>query len=239
MVFDGDAIWVEGTGNSLSSRDCVDFNSQGYLYSLASISGNNIGYVGVKGSMNINRLREFVAAPMACLFLILVLCVLAVEKPVSTGILIPMMHTRANPLSFCEFNGFTVYLRSDGTLAGGSRDEEVSRGVMLSGIKEAGDNIQDDTIFIIADPGVSYGDLAALVADVRQTAPSDHIAVVTRAGQLRGWTVPAGVPVGPWADRCRFEWRAVTGQPKRRVEEPIPLPGDRISVWGALLGKKN
>ena len=69
--------------------------------------------------MDLNRLRALLAAPMACLFVILILCVFAVQRPVSTGIRIPMMHTRAEPLSNCEFNGFTVYLLSDGQLAGG------------------------------------------------------------------------------------------------------------------------
>jgi biopolymer transport protein ExbD len=189
--------------------------------------------------MNLNRLRELVAAPMACLFVILILYVFAAQRHVSTGILIPMMRMRAEPLSNCEFNGFTVYMRSDGTLGGGSRDSEVSRDVMLSRIKEAEDNIQDDTIFVIADPEVPYGDLATLVADIHHVAPPDHIAVVTRAGQVEGWSTPGEVPLGPYADRCQFEWPAVAGQPGWLAPEPAPLPGGRISVWEALRGKKN
>ncbi len=204
-----------------------------------SAFGNKTGRLGVQRNMDLKRLRELVAAPIACLFLILILCVPTVQRPVSTGILIPMMHTRSEPLSNCEFNGFTVYLRSDGTLAGGSRDGEVSQDVMLSRIRDARDEIQDETIFVIADPEVPYGDFAALVADIHHAAPPDHIAVVTRTGQMRGWTIPDRVPVGPWADRCRFEWPATAGQPKWPKSDPIPLPGNRISVWEALRGKKN
>jgi biopolymer transport protein ExbD len=198
-----------------------------------------LGEPGVHRHMDLNRLRQLVAAPVACLFLILILCVFAVQRPESTGILIPMMRVRAEPLSFCEFNGFTIYLRSDGTLGGGSRDQVVSRDVMLSRIRDARDNIQDDTIFVIADPEVPYGDLASLLADIHDTAPADHIAVVTRAGQIQAWSIPGRVPLEPWADRCRFEWPATAGQPKWPKSPPIPLPGDRISVWEVLRGKRN
>jgi len=64
-----------------------------------SASGNNTDGPGVQRNMDINRLLELVAAPIACLFLILIFCVFAVQRPVSTGILIPMMHTRAEPLA--------------------------------------------------------------------------------------------------------------------------------------------
>jgi biopolymer transport protein ExbD len=188
--------------------------------------------------MDLNRLRALLAAPMACLFLILILCVFAVQKPVSTGILIPMMRTRTVPLSNCEFNGFTVYLRSDGQLAGGSREDEVTRDVLLSRIREARDEIQDDTIFVIADPDVPYGDFATLIADIHNTAPPDHIAVVTRVAQIgpiEPLYYPSRAPSGEkWADRCRFEWHALAGQPKWPAREPAPLPGGRISVWKAL-----
>ncbi len=93
--------------------------------------------------MNPNRLLELVAAPLACLFLILVLCVFAVQRPVSTGLPISTMRTRGQPLGNCEFNGFTIYLRADGKLAGGSREDVVSREVMLARVKEARDNVQE------------------------------------------------------------------------------------------------
>ena len=192
--------------------------------------------------MNLNRLRELVAAPMACLSLILIFCILAIERPVSTGILIPMMRKRAEPLSFCEFNGFTVYLRSDGKIAGGSQDDVISRDVMLSRIREAKDNIQDDTIFVIADPDVSYGDVIKLISDIHSAVPPDHIALVTRAGQVEGISMSGEAPSDMYADRCQFVWPAVKGQPrwssdKEPIEEPIPLPGGKISIWQALRRK--
>jgi biopolymer transport protein ExbD len=197
---------------------------------------------GVEIHMNPNRLLELMAVPMACLFLILILCVFAIERPVSTGILIPMMHTRPEPLSNCEFNGFTVYLRSDGKFAGGERDDVITRDVLLSQIRKAKDNIQDDTIFVISDPEVPYGDVVNLIADIRNTTPPDHIAVVTRAGQVEGIEMPGGSSPDIHADRCQFAWPAIAGQPRwstdeERVEEPIPLPGGKISIWQALRGK--
>ena len=187
--------------------------------------------------MDLNRLRELVAAPMACLFVILVLCLFAVQKPVSTGILVPMMRKRADPLGNCEFNGFTVHLRQGGSVSVGDLNREIPREMMFARIREAQGDVWDDTIFVIADPDVSYGDFASLLADIHQTVPSVHIAVVTRAGQVQAFLMPGKVPLGPWADRCQFEWPAVAGQPREPGQEPIPLPGGHISAWRALRGR--
>ena len=155
-------------------------------------SGNNGGGPGVHRYMDLNRLRDLVAAPMACLFVILILCLFAVQRPVSSGILVPMMRTRTEPLRFCEFNGFTVYLRSDGKIGGWARNEEVSREASLSRIREARENVEDDTLFVIADPDVSYGDFASLIAYIHRAAPLDRVAVVTSAGQVQGISTPRG-----------------------------------------------
>jgi biopolymer transport protein ExbD len=185
--------------------------------------------------MNTNRLLELVGAPLACLFLILVICLFAIQSPMPTGIMIPTMHTRGEPLSNCEFNGFTMYLYPDGRLAGGSPDDLVSRDVMLSRVAGAQDNIQDDTFYLIADPHVPYGEVVDLVADIHRTAPADRIALVTPAGQVEGIN-GNGAKLGPYVDRCRYVWPAVAGQPKPHAPQPIPLPGDRISIWQALTG---
>jgi biopolymer transport protein ExbD len=173
--------------------------------------------------MDLNKSLAGLAAPFACIFLILILCVFAVQRPTSIGIMIPMMRSRAKPLEFCEFNGFTVYLNSDGKVAGGSRNDEVSRKVLLSRIREARDNIQDDTIFVIADPDVPYGEFAALIQEIHNSAPPDHIAVVPREARIEPQFVSGEI----WADRCRFEWPAVAGQPTWASREPIQLPSDR------------
>jgi biopolymer transport protein ExbD len=157
--------------------------------------------------MGLERLRTLLALPLASLFLILLVCVFAMQRPSSSGIRISTMRPRPAPLTNCEFNGFTVYLRSDGTIAGGDREDVVSRATILSRIKEARDNIQDDTIFVIADPDVSYGQFAELITDIHNVAPPDHIGVVTSEGQVMMFH-------SMLADRCRFEWPAVKGQSK-------------------------
>ena len=187
--------------------------------------------------MDLNRLRALLAAPIACIFVILVLCVFTVQRPVSTGIRIPMMRTRTSPPDNCYSPGFTVYLRSDGKTAGSFRESVISRDVLLSRIVAARSNIRDGAIFVITDPDAPYGDFAALIADIHHAAPADHIAIVTHEAQVEPASYRAGIPTGEiWANRCRFEWPAVAGQPKWPAEEPIALPGGRISVWRALFG---
>ena len=174
--------------------------------------------------MGLGRLRTLLALPLASLFLILLVCVFPVQRTPPVGIRVPMMRVRQTPLANCAFNGFTVYLRSDGKIAGGKREDVVLRETMLSRIKEARDNIQDDTIFVITDPDVSYGQFAELIADIHNVAPPDHIAVVTHEGQITMFYYPNGKPVEVLADRCRFEWPSVKGQRKWPNPEPIPLP---------------
>jgi biopolymer transport protein ExbD len=163
--------------------------------------------------MDLGKLTTFLAAPIVCLFGILIVCDLVVQRPVSWGVAIPMMRVRAEPLNNCEFNGFTIYLRSDGKIGGGERDSEVIESVVLSRVAEARDDIQDETIFVIADPEVQYGQFVDFIAKIREVAPADHIAAVTRAGQVQAFTAPSGRRE-VWADRCRFEWPALPGQPK-------------------------
>jgi len=184
--------------------------------------------------MNLNTLRTMLAAPMAALFAILILCVVVMERPASTGIRIPMMRTRAKPLNNCSFSGFTVYLRSDGKIGGGDRDDVISRNVVLSRIREAENNIRDDSIFVIADPDVSYGEFASLITDIHSIAPADNIAVVPREAQFQPRDIH-GVPWGPvWADRCVYEWPALAGQPKWPAADHGQLPSGRMSIWQAL-----
>ncbi len=173
--------------------------------------------MGVHYSMGLERFRTLWALPLASLLLIFLVCVLATQRPTSTGIRIATMRLRSAPLTNCEFNGFTAYLRSDGTFGGGDREDVVSRATILSRIKEARDNIQDNTIFVIADQDVLYGQFAELIADIHNAAPPDHVGVVTREGQV---TMFHSV----LADRCRFEWPAVKGQPNWPNPQPIPLP---------------
>jgi biopolymer transport protein ExbD len=168
---------------------------------------------------------------LACVFLVLILCVFAPQPQPSTGILIPMMHARSEPLSNCSFAGFTIYLRSDGTLGGGSRDQSVSWEEMLSRVRDAQDNIRDNTFFVIGDQDVPYGYVFKLTTDIRAIAPTAQIALVTSAGQVSGINGR-----GPYPDRCQYVWPAVTGQPEKPIDRPQPLP--RVSIWQALLNRK-
>ena len=185
--------------------------------------------------MDPSRLHLWLAAPMASLFLVLSLCACVLQRSNSTGIRIPMMKARAVPLNNCEFNGFTVFLRSDGKLGGGSRDLEVQPGGLASQIAEARENIADQTIYIIADPDVTYGQMVGLLARIHEAAPPDHLAVVVREAQVV-LRPTSGEPEEIFADRCQFEWPATANQPSWPADKPFELP--RISVWKAITHQK-
>jgi len=186
--------------------------------------GNNRGTRGVHYGMGLERFRTLLALPFASLFLILLACMFVVQRPASMGIRISIMRLRPVPLSNCEFNGFTVHLRSDGIVVGSGLEGPVPEETVLSRIKEARDNIQDETIFVIADPDVPYSKFAQLIADIHNAAPPDHIGVVTREGQITEHQYSSGKALEMLADRCRFEWPAVKGQPKWPKPQPTLLP---------------
>jgi len=124
------------------------------------------------------------------------------------------MRTRQFPLTNCEFNGFTVYLKSNGTLSGGSIDQPVSPQELASRITDAQDNIQDSTIYMIVDRDVTFGQVMSLLSLVHQAATPDHLALVPSQAQIQFRRSPSGPIEGIFADRCRFEWPATSNQPK-------------------------
>jgi len=186
--------------------------------------------------MNMGSLRTYLAAPFASLFGILAVCACVVHWPVPVGVSIPMMRLRHEPLTNCEFNGFTYYIRGDGSLTSGWRDGPASRNELLSRVHEARDNVQDDTFYVIADPDSRFGDVAPLLAEIQQNAAPNHVALVTRMGQVEGISLDEEESQHRFmADRCRFEWPAL---PRQRGWHPAPRPPlAKLTMWEALKGQ--
>ena len=61
--------------------------------------------------MDLNRLRSILAAPMAALFLILVLCIFAVRRPPSVGVRIPMVRIHRTYQNEFSCDGRFKFLR--------------------------------------------------------------------------------------------------------------------------------
>jgi len=188
--------------------------------------------------MDLNRLRMIVAASVASLFVVLVLCVFAVQHPQpSEGIWVPMMRTRAVPLRNCSFNGFTIHVLADGKLTGADAGLKFTDELLVSRAAQAQDYISDDTFYVIADPSVPYGRVTDVLSEIQHAAPRDRVALVPREAQVEevGYSSDPRID-NLWADRCVYEWVG-NRRPERLVPESIPLPGGRLSVWKALWGK--
>jgi biopolymer transport protein ExbD len=196
-------------------------------------SGNIAAESGVQYLMNPNRWLEIAAVPLASLFLILILVVFGIQRPPSTGILIPMMKVRPEPLSNCSFAAFTIYLRSDGTLGGGSRDQTVSWHEATSRLRQAAAEvgIRDNTVYLIADGETHYKYVFKLVSDIHATAPTVHIALVTSSGQVSGIDGH-----GPYPNRCQFVWSSVKEVAEEPSQETTRLLGGHFSTRRSLLG---
>jgi hypothetical protein len=151
--------------------------------------------------MDLNRLRALVAAPVASLFLILLLCVLAVQRPVSAGIQMPLMGIHIIPAGDC-FQGLSdrdviVRIQNDGsTWINETRlsPEEIRKDLTL--IYE---NRAERYLFFVVDPGVSFGEFADLYSKAASSTPDLHIGLLSRGIRGKIERCPPGAG-------CTYEW---------------------------------
>ena len=155
--------------------------------------------------MDPSRLRLWLAAPMASLFLVLSLCAFVVQRPYSSGILVPMMRERTAPVYWCDFHGFTIRMLPDGQVL--AVDTEIPPDRLVPLIAEVMEYRSDRTVYVIADQGVSYGRVAGLLDKISHADPKIQIALVARQAQVEMTFARANYPHGlRLADNCRFEW---------------------------------
>jgi hypothetical protein len=86
--------------------------------------------------MDLNRLRALLAAPMAALFLILLLSTFAVQRPASVGMYLPLPKVRTVPFKDCDFvsdRSIVAQLHKDGsTWINETRESPEKFGSMLT-----------------------------------------------------------------------------------------------------------
>jgi biopolymer transport protein ExbD len=105
-----------------------------------------------------DSLRSFVAVPVAAVFLILLLCLLAMGKRPAMGLRVPVPHVRTLPFAEC-YDDRSVWVRL--AKNGGIRINEtsVSRNEVKLRISEIYENREGpNAIFMLVDPEVPYGD---------------------------------------------------------------------------------
>jgi biopolymer transport protein ExbD len=131
--------------------------------------------------MDLNRLRMLLAAPITCLFLILILCVFAAQ-PVSTGIAIPVVSLRSTRLS-CGGNRRDIFirLRADGKTK--INNSEINPKDLRSRVATIMETRAERVVFLVPESGISYASFVQSLDELNKAATEMHIAVLS--GSLR------------------------------------------------------
>jgi len=136
--------------------------------------------------MDLSWLRSLLAAPLVCLFMILVVCSLEMSQPHSVGIRVPIVQLppQPQPEYVCDGESITVWLAKDGTISINHYSQISSRELTakLAEIFE----FRPGPLYVFADHEAPYGqfaDLMSKIMSVKEIRPKLQIVLVS--GQLR------------------------------------------------------
>ncbi len=152
--------------------------------------------------MHMNRPHALMAAPIACLFLILSLCAFVVQRPVSTGVHVPKPRVeRHSSWRECE-DDMPIFVRiaKDGSTRINQtqeRSDEVPP--LISKIMEYRET--ERAVYIMAESDVPFGILANLYSKIATSTTNLHVFLVTdrmRSQLELDYLSGGGI--------CDFEW---------------------------------
>jgi biopolymer transport protein ExbD len=130
--------------------------------------------------MDINRLRALVAAPLASLFLILVLCTFGTNRPAPVGIHIPI--TRVQTISedkcFDDRDVFVRILKNGSIWINETRLNPNELGPEIAEIMR--NRNEQRVVYILPGPDISYGDFANVYNKVASSTKELHVGLITR-----------------------------------------------------------
>jgi biopolymer transport protein ExbD len=131
--------------------------------------------------MDLNRLRLLLAAPLASLFLILMLCTFAEQRTELLGVYVPLPKVRSVPFSYCDFlsdRSIVVQLHKDGSTW--INETRMSPEKLRSVLTEIYEYRNEKFIYIVSDPDVSFGEFADFYSAVASSTSDLHIVLRTR-----------------------------------------------------------
>ena len=130
--------------------------------------------------MDLNRLRMMLAAPMASLFMVLILCLFAVRTPgPSVGIRIPVIRLRTAPTQFtCDGRFVFVQLLADGSTR--INTDDIAPDQLAPKIAEIMQYRAERVVYLIAAPEVPYRRFVDAIDEMSGATADLHIAVLTQ-----------------------------------------------------------
>ena len=128
--------------------------------------------------VELSRLRILLAAPTTCLFLILTLCVLAAQKPASTGVWMSVVRLRPNRVQFsCDGRFVFIQLLADGkTKINGT---EIHSGDLTPRIGEMMESRVERVVYLVPEDAISYARFVETLDRVNRAAADMHVVVLS------------------------------------------------------------
>jgi biopolymer transport protein ExbD len=129
--------------------------------------------------MDLNRLRSILAAPMAALFLILVLCTFAVQKPKSTGFLIPMIRLHHNPNEPTDCGGRIEFVKLTKDGRTWINETEVPSNSLATAVAALMENRAERVVYVVVDSDLSYGQFVEFLGKIKGATTELHVVIVS------------------------------------------------------------
>ena len=171
---------------------------------------NNVLHPGVKPNMNFNQMKESLAAPLAALFLVLILYLLAVHRPKpQVGLRVPMMKLKQHsPGYFCQDDRWLVVrLAADGTTW--VNETVVQERQLRPLLFQIYENRHQRVAYLMADPSIPFGRVAAVLDSASSSIEGMHVVLLTEG--LKGHLTEAFVGSTSSSERfvppCDLEWK--------------------------------
>jgi len=132
-----------------------------------------------KEGMNLDQLRAMLAAPVASLFLVLLLCAMVVSRPAATGFFVPVIRLHHNPNEPTDCDGLAELIRLTADERIWINGEAVQRDRLSSRIAEIMSNRAERIVYVVVDSRSSYGQFASFLDAVAGSTPELHTVVVS------------------------------------------------------------
>ncbi len=129
-------------------------------------------------SMTPHSLRTMEAAPLASLALSLAVCVVLLQSPHSVGIRVPLVQLHKTlPQPQCNFLEISLWLTNDGRTW--MNWTELRPEDIRGRIAEVMDYRSVRTVYVIAEPHVSYQQFADFMGRIVDATPNLHVVLLT------------------------------------------------------------
>jgi len=172
--------------------------------------------------MDANRLPSLMAAPMASLFLVLCLCAFLMQRPVSTGMHLPLLQVRQIPIRDCDFWHFVsdrdIILRIQGDGSTWINETREPPDQLADTLAMIFANRSYKYLYMFVDPDVSFAEFADVYGKTAASSQGLHIGLISRR-------MMSQLDHCPDAKGCTVNWPGESANTEcKNVIRPLKIP---------------